>query len=107
MTFQCKNLKLLPDPLVDSSPFPQHFQKWGLFESEIQPRTQAKDPYLILVRIQCRVDDKLNVRSDGEMRQQVEPIVEFRRILVPQVGAEGLFRGGCEIIEGSGSRTPL
>jgi len=60
-------------------------------------RAQAKDPDLILIRIQCRIDDELDVRRDGQMGQEVELVVKLRRVLVPQTGTAGLFRRAAPV----------
>ncbi len=49
-----------------------------------QPRPQAQDPYLILVRVEGWVDEQLQVWGDGQVLSQLQAVEQFGSVLIPQ-----------------------
>jgi hypothetical protein len=42
-----------------------------------QPRTQTNHPELVFIRIQCRVNQVLDIRRNGELFRQLETVKDL------------------------------
>jgi len=63
-----------------------------------QSGAQAEDANIIFLGIECRINQELNIRCDGEFLRDLQAVIDFHRVLIIQIGAEKAIVGSTPVI---------